>query len=98
MAAAIRLSRIGGKNDPCYRVVVAHKRGPRDGRFVEQIGTYDPRKKEKNATLNLARVDYWLHCGAEPTETVASLIRRARREAKAQEAAAPAPAAEAKTA
>ncbi|MCX7824212.1 MAG: 30S ribosomal protein S16, partial [Verrucomicrobiae bacterium] len=92
MAVAIRLTRIGGRNDPCYRVVIAPKRGPRDGRFVEQIGTYDPRKKEKNVVLNLARVDYWLRCGAQPTETVASLIRRARREAKAQEAAASAPA------
>ena len=97
MAAAIRLTRIGGKNDPCYRVVVAHKRGPRDGNFVEQIGTYDPRKKEQNAVLNLTRVDHWLRCGAQPTETVASLIRRARRELKAQEAAA-APATEAKPA
>lgn len=100
MAAAIRLTRIGGKNDPCYRVVIAHKRGPRDGKNIEQIGTYDPRKKENTCALNLERVDYWLRCGAQPTETVANLIRTARKQAAAAATAAPAatPAVEAKTA
>lgn len=97
MAAAIRLTRIGGRNDPCYRVVIAHKRGPRDGKSIEQVGTYDPRKKENNCVLKMDRVDYWLRCGAEPTDTVASLIRAARKQAAAA-AAAPAPAAEAKPA
>ena len=98
MAAAIRLTRIGGKNDPCYRVVIAPKRGPRDGKSIEQVGSYDPRKKENNCTLKLDRVDYWLKCGAKPTETVANLIRAARKQAAAAAAAAPAPAAEVKPA
>ena len=97
MAAAIRLTRIGGKNDPCYRVVIAHKRGPRDGKSIEQVGTYDPRKKENNCVLKMERVDYWLRCGAQPTETVANLIRTVRKQAAAA-AAAPALAAEAKPA
>lgn len=98
MAAAIRLTRIGGKNDPCYRVVIAHKRGPRDGKNIEQVGTYDPRKKENNCVLKLDRVDHWLRCGAQPTETVTNLIRAARKQAAAAAAAAPAPAAEVKSA
>ena len=102
MAAAIRLTRIGGKNDPCYRVVIAHNRDPRDGKSIAQIGTYAPRKKENTCSLNMERVEYWLRCGAQPTETVANLIRTARKQAAAAAAAAaapaPAPAAEAKTA
>ena len=99
MAAVIRLTRIGGRNDPCYRVVIAHKRGPRDGKSFEQIGTYDPRKKGSNCVLKMERVDYWLSCGAQPTETVANLIRTARKQAVAGAAApAPAPAAEVKPA
>ncbi len=97
MAAVIRLTRIGGRNDPCYRVVIAHKRSPRDGKSIEQIGTYDPRKKGSNCVLKMERVDYWLSCGAQPTETVANLIRTARKQAAAA-AAAPAPAAEVKPA
>ena len=88
MAVSIRLTRIGGKNDPCYRVVIADSRTARNGKFLEAVGTYDPRKKENNTTLNLARVDHWLQRGAQPTETVASLIRRIRRQPAAPATAA----------
>jgi len=83
MAVSIRLTRIGGKNDPCYRIVIKHARSARDGKFIEAIGTYDPRKKGDNSSVNLERVDYWLKSGAQPTETVATLIRRARKQAAA---------------
>jgi small subunit ribosomal protein S16 len=80
MAVSIRLTRIGGKNDPCYRVVIADSRVARSGKFIEALGTYDPRRKEDNVKLNLARIDHWLQRGAQPTETVAALIRRVRRQ------------------
>lgn len=83
MAVSIRLTRIGGKNDPCYRIVVKPLRSARDGKFIEAVGAYDPRKKDNNVTVNLERVDYWLKNGAQPTETVATLIRRARKQAAA---------------
>lgn len=88
MSVSIRLTRIGGKNDPCYRVVIADSRIARGGKFKEAIGTYDPRKKENNVALDLARVDHWLKQGAQPTETVASLIRRVRRQPAAPATAA----------
>lgn len=78
MAVAIRLRREGGRNDPYYRIVVADKRMPRDGRFIEMIGTYDP-KKDNAYTVDLDRAEYWLGVGAQPSETVNSLIRKARK-------------------
>ena len=75
----IRLRRFGKKNTPVYRVVVADGRSPRDGRIIEEIGTYDPLLKNNNFTLNLDRVDYWLGVGAQPSDTVASFIRKARK-------------------
>jgi small subunit ribosomal protein S16 len=78
MAVKIRLKRIGAKNHPVYRVVVADGRSPRDGRFIEELGTYDPlRQGRENYTLDFERVSYWLSKGARPSETVASLIKRA---------------------
>jgi len=78
MAVKIRLKRIGAKNHPVYRVVVADGRSPRDGRFIEELGTYDPQKPgRENYTLDYARASYWLSKGAQPSETVASLIKRA---------------------
>ena len=77
----IRLKRIGAKNNPVYRIVVADNRSPRDGRFIEELGTYQPLMKEKTFTLDRERVDYWLKQGAQPTDTVASFIRKANREA-----------------
>ncbi len=76
MAVSIRLRREGAKNRPYYKVVVADKRSPRDGKFIEIIGTYDPKKPEHNSTLNIDRVDYWLSKGAQPSDTVRSLIKQ----------------------
>ncbi len=71
----IRLSRFGKKKKPFYRVVVTDKRRPRDGRFVEIVGTYDPRKQPAEVRLDAERVKYWLGCGAQPSDTVRSLLR-----------------------
>jgi len=81
MAVRIRLKRIGGKNDPAFRIVVTDSRSPRDGRFIEELGTYLPLKKSDKFTLNLERANYWLSQGAQPTETTASFIKRARKAA-----------------
>lgn len=75
----IRLARGGAKKKPFYRVVVADKRMPRDGRFIEQVGTYDPRAKEHSFRLKLDRVDHWLGQGAQPSERVAHIIDLCRK-------------------
>ncbi len=77
----IRLKRIGTTNTPAYRIVVADNRSPRDGRFIEELGTYLPLKKSDNYTLNLERARYWLSVGAQPSETVASMIKKAAKAA-----------------
>ena len=74
----IRLSRHGAKKDPHYRVVVSEKSSPRDGRFLEIVGHYNPALKPIRLHLDLERVDYWVSQGAQPSETVRSLIRRVR--------------------
>lgn len=79
MAVRIRLKRVGAKNSPVYRVVVADGRSPRDGKFIEEIGTYTPSRKGENFTLDQERVRYWLDRGAQPSDTVASFIRRVAR-------------------
>jgi small subunit ribosomal protein S16 len=71
----IRLARIGKKKHPFYRVVVTEKARPRNGRFVEIVGTYDPMKNPAAVELNGERVQYWLGKGAQPSDTVRSLIR-----------------------
>ncbi len=71
----IRLSRFGKKKKPFYRVVVTDRRRPRDGRFVEVVGTYDPLKKPAEIKLKAERIKYWLGCGAQPSDTVRSFIR-----------------------
>ena len=73
---AIRLSRIGKKKKPYYRVVVLDKRLPRDGRFVEIVGTYDPLKKPAEIKLDADRIKYWLGNGAQPSDTVRSFLRK----------------------
>ena len=90
MAVKIRLQRGGATHAPHYRVVVADLRSPRDGRFVEKVGTYDPKNKSEDKQLNLEleRIEYWLGVGAQPSDTVRSLIKRARRKAAREEAAA----------
>ncbi len=78
MAVKIRLRREGRKKTPMYRIVVADSQSPRDGRFIEIIGQYQPRFGGENAiNLQLDRVSYWLNVGAQPTDTVRSLLRRA---------------------
>ena len=74
----IRLARHGRKKSPFYRVVAANSRSPRDGRFIEILGTYNPMLKEESKEINLKldRIDYWLSVGAQPTETAASLIKK----------------------
>lgn len=72
------MTRMGGKKDPHYRVVVAEKRGPRDGRFVESVGYYNPALNPVRLNLDLERVDYWIGKGAQPSETVKSLINRVK--------------------
>ncbi|MGD0837280.1 MAG: 30S ribosomal protein S16 [Polyangia bacterium] len=79
MAVTLRLTRCGGKKSPHYRVVAADERSPRDGRLIEQVGTYDPRQDPPKVTLDLTRLDHWLSAGAVPSETVGQLIKRARR-------------------
>jgi small subunit ribosomal protein S16 len=76
MAVSIRLRREGAKNRPYYKVVVADKRSPRDGKFIETIGTYDPKKAGHNSTLNVDRIEYWISKGAQPSDTVRSLIKK----------------------
>jgi small subunit ribosomal protein S16 len=76
MAVSIRLRREGAKNRPYYKVVVADRRSPRDGKFIETVGTYDPKKPGHNSTLNIDRVEYWISKGAQPSDTVRSLIKK----------------------
>ena len=77
MAVRIRLKRIGTKNVPSYRIVVADGRSPRDGRFIEQIGTYNPRQADPNFTVKLERAQYWITKGAQPSNTVRSMLKKA---------------------
>ena len=83
MAVKIRMKRVGAKNAPVFRIVVADGRSPRDGKFIEEIGTYQPRKKENNFKLDLDRAKYWLSKGAQPSDTVASFIKKAVKAATA---------------
>jgi small subunit ribosomal protein S16 len=79
MSVKIRLKRVGGKNDPAFRLVVTDSRSPRDGRFIEELGTYQPTRPGQNYTVNLDRANYWVSRGAQPSDTVASLLKRATR-------------------
>ena len=81
MAVKIRLKRIGAKNKAAFRIVVADARSPRDGKFIEELGTYLPQKKGDKFTLNLDRAKYWVSKGAQPSETVASFIKKATKAA-----------------
>jgi small subunit ribosomal protein S16 len=81
MAVKIRMKRVGTKNLPVFRIVVADGRSPRDGKFIEEIGTYQPLKKGDNFTLDLDRAKYWLSKGAQPSDTVASFIKKATKTA-----------------
>ncbi len=83
----IRLTRMGAKKKPFYRVVVTERRQARDGRFVEVLGHYDPGTNPPVVQLEMDRVKHWLECGAQPSETVNSLIEKAQRAAPAVPAA-----------
>lgn len=73
----IRLRRMGAKKAPYYRIVVADSRSPRDGRFIEEIGTYDPLSENEKLEVDLERAKYWIANGAQPTDTVRGLLKKA---------------------
>ena len=73
----IRLRRMGAKKAPYYRIVVADSRSPRDGRFIEEVGTYDPMADSEKLKVNMERVQYWIANGAQPTDTVRGLLKKA---------------------
>lgn len=77
MAVKIRLKRMGQKKAPFYRVIVADSRSPRDGKFIEEIGTYDPTKEPSAININEELAKKWLANGAQPTETVSKLFKQA---------------------
>ncbi len=73
----IRLRRMGAKKAPYYRVIVADSHFPRDGRFIEEIGTYDPLTKPATIDIDMERARYWIANGAQPTDTVRGLLKKA---------------------
>lgn len=77
MSVHIRLARGGAKKRPFYRIVATDTRSPRDGRFLEKLGTYNPNTDPSTVELNMPRVEYWIGTGAKPSETVARLIKNA---------------------
>src|SRR5271154_551952 len=87
MSVKIRMKRVGTKNTPAFRIVVADGRSPRDGKFIEEIGTYNPLKQGENFTIKLDRAQYWISKGAQPSDTVASFIKKLGKAATAPAAA-----------
>ena len=79
MGVKIRCRRVGSNNDPCFRVVAIDSRRPRDGKYLELLGWYDPKQKEKNFYLNLERVNDWHSKGAQVSFTIQSLLRKAKK-------------------
>ena len=73
----IRLRRMGAKKNPYYRVVVADSKSPRDGRFIEEIGTYNPVTQPSEIKIDMERAEYWIKNGAQPTDTVRALLKKA---------------------
>lgn len=84
MAVVIRLRRIGRKNKDIFRVVVADKRAPRNGKFIENVGHYDPNREPPLINLKIDRIEYWLGKGAQPSETVTSLIKKYKKSSVVQ--------------
>ncbi len=76
MAVRIRMKRVSTKNAPYFRIVVADSRSPRDGKFIEEIGTYQPLKTGDNFKMDLDRAKYWISKGAQPSDTVASFMKK----------------------
>ena len=72
----IRLRRMGAKKNPYYRIVVADSRSPRDGRFIEELGTYDPMAEGETLKIDVERAKYWIANGAQPTDTVRGLLKK----------------------
>jgi small subunit ribosomal protein S16 len=91
MATTIRLARHGAKKHPFYRIIVADSRAPRDGRRLDQIGTYDPTQKPSRVTLQEDKLALWLRRGARPTLTVAQLIKRSGLATAGKKQSAPTP-------
>jgi small subunit ribosomal protein S16 len=79
MPVRIRMKRIGAKNSPVFRIVVADGRSPRDGKFIEELGTYHPLQKGDNVKFDVERAKYWISKGAQPSDTVASFLKKAGR-------------------
>ena len=77
MAVVLRMTRRGAKKKPFYRIVAADSRCPRDGKFLELLGTYDPLKSENNIKIDADKITSWIKKGAKPSETVASLLKKA---------------------
>ena len=76
MAVKIRLRRMGAKKAPFHRIVVADSRYPRDGRFIEELGTYDPNNKNNSVSVDADKVKSWISTGAQPTDTVKRLLKQ----------------------
>ncbi len=87
MSVKIRLRRTGANKDVCYRIVAADTRSPRDGRFLEILGWYDPKQTGVNFKLKLDRIEHWLSKGALPSDTVKRLMRQERKNAAASQTA-----------
>ena len=79
MATIIRCRRTGANNDPCFRIVATDERAPRDGKYLEGLGWYDPKKREKNFLLKLDRIEFWLTKGAKISPMVRTLVNKAKR-------------------
>lgn len=92
MATVLRLRRMGSNKKPFYRIVAADERTSTTGRFLETVGWYDPKKQHGNVEMDMARIDYWIGNGARQTDTVKTLIAKARKQKpEAEKPAAPAP-------
>jgi small subunit ribosomal protein S16 len=78
MSVKLRLTRAGAKKAPYYHVIATDERAKRDGKYIEQLGSYDPKKNPAEVILNHERIDYWLKVGAQPSDTVRDIIKRAK--------------------
>ena len=87
MAVVLRLSRAGTHKAPFYHVVATDSRKPRDGRYIEDVGVYDPTKKPELVKLKADRVEHWLKAGAKPSQTVALLLKKAKAQKPAEKKA-----------
>ncbi|HEY5599798.1 MAG TPA: 30S ribosomal protein S16 [Candidatus Manganitrophaceae bacterium] len=79
MSAKIRMARHGGKKRPFYRIVVSDSRAPRDGKFIEQVGTYDPKSRSGGIKIDRQKIEKWLKRGAQPSQTVSELIKKEKK-------------------